>query len=275
MKAHFRRSGTGMNLTYFAGASKAFEELGITAATSANVSGSAYIGMAEASNMKADELQELILDFMPPAKKIMDARWWVPGSTWWKKGKIIGRKLERLVDHHFPTTLGETTIPFACFTSNYNTGTVGVWSSQTTPGVLSKEAVVGTGRLPGLFEPWVVDGEDHFDGGVLYNYPIGFKFAGQNDLLPTIGLLFQGTADFEYAKMRNVVEVGTRTLSLMFVNSAKEHLDQAHWAQTIVFRPKGSFLNFMRSREEAKEEMKEGREAVMRWFEIGGSASFM
>ena len=62
---------------------------------------------------------------------------------------------------------GELPIPFLCIATNVETGEQVNLESGYLP-----EAIMASGTLPSLFEPFTIDGKVLIDGGVVNNYPI-------------------------------------------------------------------------------------------------------
>jgi NTE family protein len=62
---------------------------------------------------------------------------------------------------------GELPIPFVCIATNVETGEQVNLESGYLP-----EAIMASGTLPSLFEPFTIDGKVLIDGGVVNNYPI-------------------------------------------------------------------------------------------------------
>jgi NTE family protein len=269
-KLHLRMAGSGLNLTIYAGALQAFEEAGYEPATIAGTSGGGVIGAAWASGMTAKEIQDLLLSFMPPAATILDASWF-PASWLWNWGLYKMKKLQAEMGKQLKakgvTHFKDFKTPFACFTANMQTGDLHTWASHKTPDEVVGDRVVDGTRLPIAMQPGWINGMPHRDGGLLYNFPVDFLFPEQDQSIPTIGLLFRGTAQRGGAKIKNALEDGFACIDLMLAATAREHIEDALWAKTIVLEPKSSGMNFLKTPEEAKEDFNNGYTAVKAWLE--------
>lgn len=263
---HLRMAGSGLNLTLYAGALQAFEEAGYKPATVAGTSGGGIIGAAWSAGMTAKEIQDLLLSFMPPALKILDASW-LPTSWVWNWGLYRMKKMQAEFGKHLKAKgvvhFKDFKVPFACFTANMQTGNLHVWSTETTPEANAGDRVIDGTRLPVAMQPAWIDKMPHRDGGLLYNFPIDHQFTGQDQTLPTIGLLFRGTAQRSGAKLNNAFDDAFACIDLMLAATAREHIEDAHWAKTITLNPKSSGMNFFKSEQEAKDDFKSGYETVL------------
>ena len=269
-KIHLRLAGSGLNLTLYAGALEAFEEAGYSPATVAGTSGGGVIGAAWSAGMTAKEIQELLLSFMPPAAKILDASWF-PASWFWNWGLYRMKKLQAEMGKQLAlrgvSSFSDFKVPFACFTANMQTGNLHAWSKDTTPSAPVGDRVVDGCRLPVAMQPGWIDGMPHRDGGLLYNFPIDYKFMGQDELVPTVGLLFRGTAQRSGGKLHNAFDDGMACIDLMLAATAREHIEDASWAKTITLDPKSSGMNFLKTPEEAKEDFQSGYRTVKAWLD--------
>lgn len=266
-------AGSGLNLTLYAGALEAFEEAGWEPVSVAGTSGGGIIGSAVAAGMKPKDIQKLLLDFMPPLFKILDPSWlpfsWVFHWGIFKMKKLQLRLSSILADFgvvHFK----DTEIPFACFTTNMNTGLATEWSSAKTPDELVSTRVVDGSRLPVAMRPAWIKKDPHRDGGLAYNYPIDFKFSDHDHSVPTIGLLFRGVAQPD-GKVTSALGDLLACVGLLLASTAREHVEDAPWANTIVLEPAGSALHFLKSEEEALADFRVGYNCVKDWLAEYGS----
>jgi predicted acylesterase/phospholipase RssA len=261
---HYRKSGSGVNLDFYAGGLEAFEDFGLEPATIAGASGGGITGAVEASGMNSHDLQALLLEFSPLLWKAMDPIMPPVVGPLWHWGMFGGTKLEKLLAPHCAPTFAETYVPFACFTSNMSQQKAAVWSTQHTPDAPLATRAIDGGRLPVAFPPAKIAGEYHRDGGIMYNYPIDFKFEGQDESLPTIGLTFRSTMGAA-EPIRNGLDDLSVCMDAMLVACAKQHIDAANWAKTIVVDPVGSSFEFTRSKEQTKQDFATGYRCVAQW----------
>lgn len=272
-KAHIRAAGSGLNLTFYAGAFEAFEELGIEPETAAGASGGGDMLAAWVAGMSAKEIQALLLEFMPPMLKILDPEW-LPSSWYFKWGinrmQKFQAEMRKALAKKGVVKFKDLKVPFACFTTNMQTGKLHEWSTSKTPDECVGDRVVDGSRLPFAMQPGWINGQPHRDGGLLYNYPIDFRFPVQNAMVPTIGLLFRGTTDPGGKPVKDFFDDAYRCIDFMLAATAREHVEDAHWANTIIIEPVGSGIDFLKSPEKAKKEFKIGYDCVKRWFELYG-----
>lgn len=266
-KIHVRMAGSGLNLTLYAGAFQALEEAGYEPASVAGSSGGGVVGAVWASGMSAKEIQDLLLTFMPPALKILDAPWFP--VTWIIKWglyrmRALQQKMKDILKEKGVVRFKDTNVPFACFTTNMNTGLACTWSSFHTPEEILGDRVVDGTRLPVAMQPGWINGDPHRDGGLAYNYPIDFQFPDQDQTIPTIGLLFRGTAHLN-GKIDSALKDLTACIDIMLASTAREHIEDAPWARTVILEPAGSAMNFFKSAEEAKADFKVGYNCVKDW----------
>jgi predicted acylesterase/phospholipase RssA len=272
-KIHIRAAGSGLNLTFYAGALEALEELGYEPDTGAGTSGGGDILSAWCAGLSAKEIQALMLQFMPPLFKILDPSW-LPTSWYFRWGVYKMKKLQEEMRKALASKgvvhFKDMKVPFACFTTNMRTGMVAEWSTSKTPDEIVGDRVVDGSRLPVAMQPGWINGDPHRDGGLVYNYPIDFKFPVQNEMSPTVGLLFRGTAALGGEPVKDFIDDTMRCLDFMLAATAREHIEDAHWANTIVIEPTGSPMDFLKSEEQAKKDFKVGYDCVKQWFALHG-----
>lgn len=268
-KCHLRLAGSGLNLTFYAGAVEGFEELGYAPETVVGASGGGDIGALWAAGMSAKEIQALLLRFMPPITKILDPSW-VPTSWYFKFGIYQMKKFQKQSREALQTKgvvrFKDLKVPFACFTTNMQTGELCEWSTTKTPEAIVGDRIVDGSRLPIVMQPGWIDGQPHRDGGLLYNFPIDFKFPVQDVAVPTIGLLFRGTATVGGKPVKDILDDAGRCLDLLLAATAREHIEDAAWANTIVIEPAGSAIDFLKSEAQAKADFAVGKKCVLDWF---------
>lgn len=73
---------------------------------------------------------------------------------------------ELLVHIHYIDDYSKLPIPFACVATNLNTGEETVFENGFLP-----ESVLASGALPGLIEPFTINGVKYIDGGMVNNFP--------------------------------------------------------------------------------------------------------
>jgi NTE family protein len=269
MRVHTRWAGGGVNLLEYAGALEALEAAGIEVASAAGTSAGAIMAGALGSGLRSKDIQKLLLDFAPMSKTIVDIPWWnIPGLIS-GRGMVQGVKLQKALDDQFVSSFGECVIPTACFTTNLSKGAVHEWSSQKTIGVNLAEAVTASCRIPVVFAHYVSKQKEiHVDGGVVYNYPIDFKFEGQNEKLPTIGFMFRST---DGGPQPNLIKGSALDEVMASMNNAlaaisREHMEDANFAKTCVLLG-GKALDFDLDRTAVRKAFTRGKDACSKWLE--------
>ena len=56
----------------------------------------------------------------------------------------------------------------------------------------------------------------------------------------------------------------------MLAATARKHMEDAAWANTIVLAPAGSAMDFLKTPEQAKADFKVGYDCVKQWFAMNG-----
>lgn len=123
--------------------------------------------------------------------------------------------LRRLVDDALPVdTFEELTVPFQCVAASIERAGPRWFDSGPL-----LDAVVASAAVPGLFEPVEVDGEHHYDGGLVHSIPLGRAIqlgatciqvlqVGriERPLQPPTNLVEVGMVAFEVARRHRFVE---------------------------------------------------------------------
>lgn len=262
MQIHLRLAGAAANIPYYAGALEALEDLGIEPATIAGTSAGSIIGGAKASGMSAKEIQQLLFD-IAPLLSILDPSW-NPASIPVDGGQCLGQKLESILAKHMAKSFNTTKIPFACFTANMSKQQVAVWSTYTTPHESVAARCTDSSRIPLWFKPRWIHGEPHFDGGMVYNYPIDFKFPDQDNTLQTLGLMVKSCVGKPkvFKGLFKGTDVLLSSIDVLMAATTRAHIEEADWAKTIVLGPAGSSFDFAKDIAKMKAEMKSGYESV-------------
>lgn len=274
-KIHARYAGSALDFYRYIGVKAALEELRVAVATAAGSSGGAIATVGDGSGLTAMDMTEAGMEMLPLWAKLVDPRW-TPWSTWTKAGIAKGDALEAILRKYIAPTFADMQIPIAMWTANMTTMQPCEWSTRRTPFDNAPKATVGSCRLPGLFEPWIIGKgrrrEKHRDGGLFYNYPIDFQFPDQDTAIPTIGFMFHTTlgAANPNAADENLVEDVISSLSPIMASASRQHVARAHWARSIILGTTTSGLNFAKTKEEVRSDIDTGRESVLRWWDLHG-----
>lgn len=212
-------SGSGMDLFDHAGAVWGLDEMGYRFRALAGVSGGSIIATALAAGfMPGQELNDLLLSFLPVSKKLLDPElkinwpwlkaedknpthlkdalpwWWPFDSHGVVKGKKLVDALSAALAKKGIVRFKDVKIPLKIFTTNVTEGRQNEWSQETSPNALVAPVVVASCRIPGVFQGAWFEDHLHVDGGVWDNFPIDCfnKVADgtNNEGEGTIGLYF-------------------------------------------------------------------------------------
>jgi predicted acylesterase/phospholipase RssA len=270
---HLRASGSGMNFTKFLGAASALSEEGgydLTHpdSTVAGTSGGALVMSMLASGLKMSRAKELTLQFMPPIPNVVRVPWF-PLSWVMKMGMDDGSGIEEVLRQYLSPKFRSTKIPLAVFTTNMTKGVSVEWSTTATPDADLPARVVDSMRLPLVFTPRILKGEYHRDGGLMRNFPIDFKFPNQKENVDTIGLYFKGGAGGQDRQIKSAVDDLFGCIELMLAATTAEHIEDAHYANTIVLNP-GNGLDFGKSKDSAVKDFEDGYKTVVSFLKKRG-----
>ncbi len=183
-------SGGGMKGLAHIGVMKVLEERGIPVAGIVGTSMGAIMGGLAAAGYSPGEIQEIVMNvdmasvilgeddsLLPPAegesisplmpRREMNSKWQVTGP----KGPLTGVGAHdlflRLTSRVSVSRFDELPIPFAAVATDILTGEKVV----IREGSLAS-AMRASMSIPGLFEPWVIDGRLLVDGGLVSNMPV-------------------------------------------------------------------------------------------------------
>jgi len=89
--------------------------------------------------------------------------------------QALALKVRHRRDAEPPVTFAELEAaggrPLRIIAANISTGKLVLFSAQLTPGMAVADAVAASICLPIVFEPWLVAGDLHLDGGLVSNLP--------------------------------------------------------------------------------------------------------
>ncbi|MDX1659796.1 MAG: patatin-like phospholipase family protein [Nitriliruptorales bacterium] len=126
-------------------------------------------------------------------------------------------ELRRMLTEALPVaTFEELSIPFQCVAASIERAA----PRWFTTGPLA-EAVLASSAVPGLFPPVEIDGEHHYDGGLVHSIPLGRALAQG---ARTVYVLQVGRIEVPLEKPTSVLEVGLVTFEIARRNRFNEEL---------------------------------------------------
>ena len=237
MKTHLSFAGGGMFFLSHVGFLWAAHERGVEIMGAAGTSAGALASGLSASHLTpGQEVNDLILSFFPANKKLISLNLSKLPSRY---GLFSLRKLEKQLEKYLPKTFADCKHPVAVFTSNIDGQCLAEWSTEATPNAPLAARVVDSCRIPGVFQSRNINGQEHTDGGVLYNYPIDYWKDAEDPT--TIGIKFGGTNPHPlpprkpwYHFVHNNIVHYLGHMSLMMDQSVVEAIEDAPRAFEIV-----------------------------------------
>lgn len=204
-----------INLVLGGGGARGIAHLGIAQAltengyTIAGVSGTsigAMVGCFIAAQIEPKQILELFKD-----QNVFT----MFGSG--KKGMMSFKPLkEFILDQHPYRTFEEFEIPFYCTTSNISLG-----KGELHHQGAFIDKVLASCSLPFIFEPVVIEGETHIDGGMYNNLPVDPFLSAPH---PTLAINVSYVKDqFEF---NNSIDIAKRTIQLTIFNSVSKNLSK-------------------------------------------------
>lgn len=152
-------SGGGAHGMAHAGIFKALNEDGVYPDLILGVSAGAMVGVLYAKGIPPDHILEIFTK-----EKIFK----YPGLNFKNRGLLNGSKtIDRLIGNRDIHTFNDLEIPLIITTSNFNKGMQGAFSS----GDIYKP-LCATISVPILFSGVEIDGDLHYDGGLIDNLPV-------------------------------------------------------------------------------------------------------
>ncbi len=196
-KVYLALSGGGLALVCHISVIRIIEELGIKVERVYGTSAGSVIGGFFAAGLSWKQMREAALELKNPddlfgfASRHIILRTFKSELQFKKKGfegaaiynhKRLESYIENTIVRYFGRVpkLGELTIPYGAVAFNIGTGKPGglglslkkVFSTESTPEVSLKDAIVASISIPGIFPPKKIGEYYYIDGGVIENLPI-------------------------------------------------------------------------------------------------------
>ncbi len=150
-------SGGGARGIAHLGVLKALDEAGIHAGIISGTSAGALVGALYSAGNSPDECLKII-------QKTTVLSVFKPSYSW--KGLLSIDKLASSLEGHLPTTFAELNFPLIIAATEINLGkSVYFEDGELVPAILASSCV------PIIFKPYIIDGHNYVDGGILNNLP--------------------------------------------------------------------------------------------------------
>ncbi|MEM7515716.1 MAG: patatin-like phospholipase family protein, partial [Planctomycetota bacterium] len=155
------------------------------------------------------------------------------------RGDTFRKSLERILPD---MKVGETPLPFFCNAVRLETGGAVFFGSPGFQDVSLVDAVYASCALPGIFEPYQLDGYNYMDGGIVESLPLRYAKSLRPDLIVAVDLSVKATFKTPNYKSR-VVSTLYRAFEIaqesLVEHSLHMHLDD----RTVLIQPKVGHLH--------------------------------
>lgn len=209
-KVNLAFAGSGQLYPAFVGALMCLKDRGFSISEISGTSGGAIIAAAVASGFDAGgDLISLIKATLPVKNRLFD---FSLRSLLFRWGFIKGNRIQSKFDKYFCKTLAECRYTVYITASNITARKVRILSSSSDPGFSTAKAVRASISLPFIFEPVIIDGDIHVDGGWMMNLPcevfrnglpvLAFRFKNHNRMKDGI----RSVAKYLYALLESVID---------------------------------------------------------------------
>jgi len=250
-------SGSGTRYPVFAGAIKRLIEEKYEITEVCGTSGGAIVAAALGAKYNysrpessIDGLMKLLNESLPGP--FLDPRLFPFGT----RGIFKGNKILKEFRRHFPETFLETRIPVNIVTFNMNKGVHKIWSDKDA-GISLPLAVRASMSLPLIFDPVRINEDLHIDGGISANFPLDVFGDGKD----VIGLRFK-TLGNKKRVVKNKIDLINATVDGMMEASMREHMEDAHYAQTCFLKTNHGGLNLLMNKKDVSSQVEEGYDGM-------------
>lgn len=117
----------------------------------------AVVGAFYAAGFPVKEIEKIL---------ISESVYKILGFSWKKTGLLKMEKLKDLLQEYLPKNFSDLEKPFYLGLTNLNKGTKEFYNSGPL-----YEYLIATCSAPGIFAPFVINGESYVDGGLMCNLP--------------------------------------------------------------------------------------------------------
>jgi NTE family protein len=257
-------SGSGTRFPVFVGAVKRLSEEGYEFEAVCGTSGGSIVAAGLSLGFGIDKITDICLDILPGLQRLLDPSLWTLFSKW---GLLKGSKMESvLLDHTGRTKFGAAKIPLKVVTVNYDKANTiepyNVFSTEKTPDVCIARAVRASMSIPFVFEPVLINGDRHVDGGVGSNFPIDIYGENATDV---IGLNMFPNYNGPRRRAKSLAEYAFTIIDKFSSASLKEYVTETTCAKVINLETKHGGLNFFMTKAQVLDMMEEGYHSVDTW----------
>lgn len=195
-------SGGGVKAFAHVGVLKALEEQGVRPNIISGVSAGAIVGALYSDGYSPDSIVALF-----DSIRVMDYfQWELP-----KGGLLSMNGFRRFLDEKLTAeTFEELSIPLRVVATNLDQGSSVVFSSGNLV-----DALIASSSVPVLFNPYLIDGVNYVDGGVLQNLPAS---ALRSSCKTLIGVSLGPISADPYQK--SILDIALRSYKFIFRNNA-------------------------------------------------------
>lgn len=256
-------SGSGTKFPVFAGAIKRLEEEGIEFEAVIGTSGGSIMATAVASGYTGQGMIDLCKQIIPKLSSLVDFSLIRPLTEW---GFIKKDKIKEELQKHLIHLMKDSYIPLYITATNFDTGELVIFSSETHPELEAARAQSASITIPIVFVPEYINGDLFIDGGVKKNFAIDF-FKDHNNV---IGLHF---TEEQKRKPRPKGVKGlfgfvARVIGLLIDAKTEDDIEDAPEAISIRLTTKVNGLDFSFSQKQIDEMIKEGYDCVDAWIKL-------
>lgn len=252
-------SGSGTRYPCFIGAHYACEEADLVPSEACGTSGGAIIAAGIAAGMTPVQLEELAKSTLPgPLLDVFDFHW-LPSITA-ARGRWGGIKILDALRHALPPTWSGYRLPLHIVTFNIERGVHVVWNARS--GFDDVPLLVRASMsLPFVFDPVVINGEMHVDGGVGANFPLDIFGTGAD----VIGMRFRGTDPNKPHKVATKYDLGMALLDGLMEATTREHVHEAMFARVMLLETTNGGLTLYMGKKDVDAMISEGRTCADAW----------
>lgn len=203
------------------------------------------------------ELVKYIKQTLPVKHNILKFSWFNLFKKW---GLLKSQPLINLISKFTAVSFGEMRIPTFIACSNLTDKEVLVFNSKDHPDLSVGEVVKASMSIPLIMEPSKINGKVLIDGGFSSSFPLDIFGTGED----TIGLkaISKKSSSGKIKSFFNFVfAIFETTMGAL----AKEHMEDAIFARTLIIKSNFSNLNFNIDESQVEEMIREGYSAVDTW----------
>lgn len=274
-------SGSGTRYPCFIGAIKRLLEEGIQIDEVCGTSGGGIIGAGLSWTYDKNdplkttkELEDLALEFLPGPlldPRMVDFAFSVNLGNLFKPGKKVlyrnthgifkGNKLLNKLRKEVKRKNLTPRIPVRITTFNTNMKEAKIWTLED--GVELALLVRATMSLPFIFDPVLINGDLHTDGGATANFPLDV-FGEDADV---IGLTFGNISGIR-SEVNDKITLASAHIDGMMAATMNEDIrDAGNRSRVCRIRTRHGGLNLNMTKDQVNDQIREGYESVSKWLE--------